>query len=278
MASNYNIIETVAASAADVVLTGDGKLSITGAPVIPLKLSKMGTKIAAAAAVARIQTITITTTPAANTSYAFVVVQKVNNNTMTRTIRVTTPAGNYTSSVISNQFKTQLENNGLKMTASVGGTSDSVTTITAAAGYEVYAISPVENTTAAVSAAGSYAVGLGSVLAASGLNGFTAANYYDAYPVSIGQEIIVDGGARKDVGVNKYVVYVNIGTDPSSPSANSALVSIGYSNVAQGYAVAAGVAQNKAAITTAGATSAVALAAAINLQAGVNSFNQKTAT
>jgi len=282
MATNYNIIETVQASAADIVLAGDGQLSIKGAPVIPLKLSNLGAKVAAAAAVARVQTITITTTPAANTRYAFIVVQKIGNNVMTRTISVKTPAGNYTSSVISNQFKTQLESNGLEMTASVGGTSDSVTTITAAAGYEVYSISAVENTTAAVSTAGSYAIGLGSVLNASGLEGFTAANYYDAYPVIIGQKIIVDGGARRDVGTTPYTVYVNIGTDASSPSATSALVSVGYSNVARGFNVNAGVAVPTQAAITASITGAADLAAlkpVLNTflpKIGVDEFNQRT--
>lgn len=281
MATNYNIIETVQASAADIVLAGDGQLSIKGAPVIPLKLSNLGAKVAAAAAVARVQTITITTTPAANTRYAFIVVQKIGNNVMTRTISVKTPAGNYTSSVISNQFKTQLESNGLEMTASVGGTSDSVTTITAAAGYEVYSISAVENTTAAVSTAGSYAIGLGSVLNASGLEGFTAANYYDAYPVIIGQKIIVDGGARQDVGTTPYTVYVNIGTNAASPSATSALVSVGYSNVARGYVVNAGVAVATQAATLAAiaaSTTVANLVAALPAaaQIGIDDFNQRT--
>jgi len=281
MATNYNIIETVQASAADIVLAGDGQLSIKGAPVIPLKLSNLGAKVAAAAAVARVQTITITTTPAANTRYAFVVVQKVGNNTLTRTIAVTTPAGNYTSSVISNQFKTQLESNGLKVTASVGGTSDSVTTITAAAGYEVYSISAIENTTAAVSTAGSYAVGLGSILNASGLEGFTATNYYDAYPVIIGQKLIVDGGARQDVGTTPYTVYVNIGTDAASPSANSALVSVGYSNVARGYVVNAGVAvatqATMAAAIAASTTVANLVSALVPVpKIGIDEYNQRT--
>jgi hypothetical protein len=56
---NYNIIETVAASAGDIVLTGNGQLKMTGAPVFPLKSSRLGDRVAAAAAVAQVSTVTL---------------------------------------------------------------------------------------------------------------------------------------------------------------------------------------------------------------------------
>lgn len=278
---NYNIIETVAASAADIVLSGDGQLQMTGAPVFPLKLSKLGNRVAAAAAVAKVATITIATSPAANTRYAFIVTQKIGDNTMVRTISVRTGASAGTASAISNQFKTQLESNGLKMTASVGGSSDSVITITAAAGYELFSIANVENTTAAVTTAGNYAVGLGSDLNNSGGTGFTAANYYDMYPVEIGSKVILNGGQEQAVGITQYQVYVNIGTNAASPSANSALVAIGYNNVARGYVVNAGVAvatQATMAAAIAASTTVANLVSALVPVAkiGVDEYNQKT--
>ena len=274
---NYNIIESVAASAGDIVLSGDGQLAITGAPVTQLKISKLGTRISATAGVLQVSTVTIATTPAANTTYSFAITQVINGNTVARKVSVTTPAVAPTASNVSNQFKTQLDNLGLQVTVTVGGTSDSVTTITAKAGYNKFTIVNLSSTTVATGTAGVYALGLGSDLLASGLTGFTPANYYDAYPITQGSELILNAGFVEQLSQSTYTVYVNIGTNPSSPSTNAGLVRVGYTNVAQGYAVAAGVVQNKAAITAAAATSTVALAAAINLQAGQNSFNQQTA-
>jgi hypothetical protein len=275
---NYNIIESVAASAGDIVLSGDGQLAITGAPVTQLKISKMGTIIPATAGVLQVSTVTIATTLAANTTYSFAITQEINGNTVARKVSVTTPAVAPTASNVSNQFKTQLDNLGLQVTSAVGGGSSEVTTITAKAGYNKFTIVNLSSTTVATGTAGVYAVGLGSNLLASGLTGFTPANYYDAYPITQGSEMILNAGFVEQLSQSTYTVYVNIGTNPSSPSTNAGLVRGGYTNVAQGYAVAAGVKQNKAAITTAGAVDSVALAAAINLQAGVNSFNQQSAT
>jgi hypothetical protein len=250
---NYNIIETVAASAGDLVLTGNGQLKMTGAPVFPLKSSRLGDRVAAAAAVAQVSTVTVTA--AANTRYAFVVTQKIGDDVMVRTISVRTGATAGAAVDISNQFEKQLESNGLKMTAT---TALGVTTITAAAGFEVFSIANVSNTAVATTTPGSYAVGLGSVLNASGLSGFVAANYYDAYPVEIGSDVVLNGGIEQGTALTDYTVFVNIGTNAASPSATSALVAVGYSNAA--------------ATTVAGLVAAVAPLGLI----GVNSYNQKT--
>lgn len=254
---NYNIIETVAASAGDLVLTGNGQFKMTGAPVFPLKSSRLGDRVAAAAAVAQVSTVTITA--AANTRYAFVVTQKIGDDVMVRTISVRTGATAPTALSISNQFEKQLENNGLKVTAT---TALGVTTITASAGYEVFSIADAGNTAVATTTAGSYAVGLGSVLNASGLSGFVAANYYDAYPVEIGSNVVLNGGLEQGTALTDYTVFVNIGTNAASPSATSALVAVGYNNVARGYVVNAGV------NIVAGSVTAIQIA--------TNVFNQKT--
>jgi hypothetical protein len=238
----------------------------------------LGTVISATAGVLQVTRVTITTTPAANTTYSFAITQLIGSNTVSRRVSVTTPAVAPTATIVSNQFKTLLENLGLQVTAAVSGTSDSITTITAVAGYNQFTVVNLSSTTVTAVTAGVYAIGLGSDLLASGLTGFTSTNYYDAYPIKQGSQLVLNGGFTEQVALSDYTVYVNIGTSPSSPEANAAKVRIGYTNVAQGYAVAAGVLQNKAAITTAAATSAVALAAAINLQAGQNSFNQQTAS
>jgi len=273
---NYNIIETVAASAGDLVLTGNGQLKMTGAPVFPLKSSRLGDRVAAAAAVAQVSTVTITA--AANTRYAFVVTQKIGDDVMVRTISVRTGATAPTALSISNQFEKQLENNGLKVTAT---TALGVTTITASAGYEVFSIADAGNTAVATTTPGSYAVGLGSVLNASGLSGFVAANYYDAYPVEIGSDVVLNGGLEQGTALTDYTVFVNIGTNPSSPSATSALVAVGYNNVARGYVVNAGVAVATqaalaAAITAAADVAALKTALAPVSKIGVDSYNQKT--
>jgi hypothetical protein len=278
---NYNIIESVAASAGDIVLSGDGQLAITGAPVTQLKISKLGTRISATAGVLQVSTVTIATSPAANTTYSFVVTQNINGNILTRNISVTTPAVAPTASNVSNQFKTQLENLGLQVTVSVGGSSDSVTTITAKAGYNKFTIVNLSSTTVATTTPGVYAVGLGSDLLASGLTGFTPTNYYDAYPIKQGSKLIVDGGFTEQVALSDYTVYVNVGTDPSSVSANSALVRIGYTNVARGFNVNAGVAVPTQAATAAAITAATAdatLKAAVAPLAliGANVYNQAT--
>jgi hypothetical protein len=275
---NYNIIESVAANSGDIVLSGDGQLAITGAPVTQLKISSMGTRVSATAGVLQVSTVTIATTPAANTTYSFAITQLIGSNTVSRRVSVTTPAVAPTATVVSNQFKTLLENLGLQVTASVGGASDSVTTITAVAGYNQFTIVNLSSTTVATGTAGVYALGLGSNLLAAGLTGFTSTNYYDAYPITQGSELILNAGFVEQLSQTLYTVYVNIGTNPSSPGANAAKVRIGYTNVAQGYAVAAGVVQNQAALTTAAGVSVAALATAINLQAGQNSFNQQTAS
>lgn len=275
---NYNIIESVAANSGDIVLGGDGQLAIAGAPVTQLKISNLGTVISATAGVLQISTVTISTTPVANTTYSFAITQVIGGNTVARRVSVTTPSVAPTATVVSNQFKTLLENLGLQVTASVGGTSDSETTITAVANYNQFTIVNLSSTTVATGTAGVYAVGLGSDLLAAGLTGFTSTNYYDAYPIKQGSQLVLNGGFTEQVALSDYTVYVNIGTNPASVAANAAKVRLGYSNVAQGYAVAAGVAQNKAAITTAAGVSVAALATAINLQAGQNSFNQKSAT
>ncbi len=273
---NYNIIETVAASAGDLVLTGNGQLKMTGAPVFPLKSSRLGDRVAAAAAVAQVSTVTITA--AANTRYAFVVTQKIGDDVMVRTISVRTGATAGAAVDISNQFEKQLESNGLKMTAT---TALGVTTITAAAGFEVFSIANVSNTAVATTTPGSYAVGLGSVLNASGLSGFVAANYYDAYPVEIGSDVVLNGGLEQGTALTDYTVFVNIGTNAASPSATSALVAVGYSNVARGFNVNAGVAvatQAATATAIAAATTVAGLVAAVAPLGliGVNSYNQKT--
>jgi hypothetical protein len=273
---NYNIIETVAASAGDIVLTGNGQLKMTGAPVFPLKSSRLGDRVAAAAAVAQVSTVTITA--AANTRYAFVVTQKIGDDVMVRTISVRTGATAGAAVDISNQFEKQLESNGLKMTAT---TALGVTTITAAAGFEVFSIANVSNTAVATTTPGSYAVGLGSVLNASGLSGFVAANYYDAYPVEIGSDVVLNGGIEQGTALTDYTVFVNIGTNAASPSATSALVAVGYSNVARGFNVNAGVAvatQAATATAIAAATTVAGLVAAVAPLGliGVNSYNQKT--
>jgi len=275
---NYNIIESVAANSGDIVLSGDGQLAITGAPVTQLKISSMGTRVSATAGVLQVSTVTIATTPAANTTYSFAITQLIGSNTVSRRVSVTTPAVAPTATVVSNQFKTLLENLGLQVTASVGGASDSVTSITAVAGYNQFTIVNLSSTTVATGTAGVYALGLGSNLLAAGLTGFTSTNYYDAYPITQGSELILNAGFVEQLSQTLYTVYVNIGTNPSSPGANAAKVRIGYTNVAQGYAVAAGVVQNQAALTTAAGVSVAALATAINLQAGQNSFNQQTAS
>jgi hypothetical protein len=273
---NYNIIETVAASAGDIVLTGNGQLKMTGAPVFPLKSSRLGDRVAAAAAVAQVSTVTVTA--AANTRYAFVVTQKIGDDVMVRTISVRTGATAGAAVDISNQFEKQLESNGLKMTAT---TALGVTTITAAAGFEVFSIANVSNTAVATTTPGSYAVGLGSVLNASGLSGFVAANYYDAYPVEIGSDVVLNGGIEQGTALTDYTVFVNIGTNAASPSATSALVAVGYSNVARGFNVNAGVAvatQAATATAIAAATTVAGLVAAVAPLGliGVNSYNQKT--
>ena len=275
---NYNIIETVAASAGDIVLTGNGQLKMAGAPVFPLKSSRLGDRVAAAAAVAQVSTVTVTA--AANTRYAFVVTQRIGDDVMVRTISVRTGATAPTALSISNQFEKQLENNGLRVTAT---TALGVTTITAAAGFEVFSIADAGNTTVATTTAGSYAVGLGSVLNASGLSGFVAANYYDAYPVEIGSDVVLNGGLEQGTALTDYTVFVNIGTNAASPSATSALVAVGYSNVARGFNVHAGVAvatQAATATAMAAATTVADLKAAVVPLAliGVNSYNQKTSS
>jgi hypothetical protein len=275
---NYNIIESVAADSGDIVLSGDGQLAITGAPVTQLKISKLGTRISATAGVLQVSTVTIASTPAANTTYSFAITQEINGNTVARKVSVTTPAVAPTASNVSNQFKTQLDNLGLQVTSAVSGGSSEVTTITAKAGYNKFTIVNLSTTTVATGTAGVYALGLGSNLLASGLTGFTPANYYDAYPITQGSELILNAGFVEQLSQSTYTVYVNIGTNPSSVGANAAKVRIGYTNVAQGYAVAAGVVQNQAALTTAAGVSVAALATAINLQAGQNSFNQQTAS
>jgi len=278
---NYNIIESVAASAGDIVLGGDGQLAIAGAPVTQLKISKLGTRISATAGVLQISTVTIATTPAANTTYSFAITQEINGNTVARKVSVTTPAVAPTASVVSNQFKTQLENLGLQVTVSVGGSSDSVTTITAKAGYNKFTIVNLSSTTVATGTAGVYAVGLGSDLLAAGLTGFTPTNYYDAYPITQGSEMILNAGFVEQLSQSAYTVYVNIGTDPSSVSATAALVRIGYANVARGFNVNAGVAVATQAATAAAMAAAgdvAALKAAVVPLAliGANVYNQAT--
>jgi hypothetical protein len=278
---NYNIIETVAADSGDIVLSGDGQLAIAGAPVTQLKISKLGTVISATAGVLQISTVTIATTPAANTTYSFAITQEINGNTVARKVSVTTPAVAPTASVVSNQFKTQLENLGLQVTVTVGGSSDSVTTITAKAGYNQFTIVNLSSTTVATGTAGVYAIGLGSDLLAAGLTGFTPTNYYDAYPIKQGSKLIVDGGFTEQVSQSDYTVYVNIGTDPSSVGANAAKVRLGYSNVARGFNVNAGVAVATQAATAAAMAAAgdvAALKAAVVPLAliGVNEYNQTT--
>jgi hypothetical protein len=278
---NYNIIESVAASAGDIVLSGDGQLAITGAPVTQLKISKMGTRISATAGVLQVSTVTIATTPAANTTYSFAITQVIGANTVARKVSVTTPAVAPTASVVSNQFKTQLENLGLQVTVSVGGSSDSVTTITAKAGYNKFTIVNLSSTTVATGTAGVYALGLGSDLLASGLTGFTSTNYYDAYPITQGSEMILNAGFVEQLSQSTYTVYVNIGTNPSSPSTNAGLVRVGYSNVARGFNVNAGVAvptqaDTATAITNATADATLKAAVAPLALIGANVYNQAT--
>ena len=278
---NYNIIESVVADSGDIVLGGDGQLAITGAPVTQLKISKLGTVISATAGVLQISTVTIATSPAASTTYSFAITQEINGNTVARKVSVTTPAVAPTASNVSNQFKTQLENLGLQVTVTVGGTSDSVTTITAKAGYNKFTIVNLSSTTVATGTAGVYAIGLGSNLLAAGLTGFTSTNYYDAYPIKQGSKLIVDGGFTEQVAMSDYTVYVNIGTNPSSVEANAAKVRLGYSNVARGFNVNAGVAvatQTATAAAMAAAADVAALKAAVVPLAliGVNEYNQAT--
>jgi hypothetical protein len=205
---NYNIIESVAADSGDIVLSGDGQLAIAGAPVTQLKISKLGTRISATAGVLQISTVTIATTPAASTTYSFAITQVIGGNTVARKVSVTTPAVAPTASNVSNQFKTQLENLGLQVTVSVGGSSDSVTTITAVAGYNQFTIVNLSSTTVATGTAGVYALGLGSDLLASGLTGFTPANYYDAYPITQGSEMILNAGFVEQFEAPGIIAFV----------------------------------------------------------------------
>jgi hypothetical protein len=234
---NYNIIESVAANSGDIVLSGDGQLAIAGAPVTQLKISTLGAVISATAGVLQISTVTIAATPAANTTYSFAITQVIGGNTVARRVSVTTPAVAPTATVVSNQFKTLLENLGLQVTASV---STNVTTITAVAGYNQFTIVNLSSTTVATGTDGVYAVGLGSDLLAAGLTGFTSTNYYDAYPIKQGSQLVLNGGFTEQVALSDYTVYVNIGTNPSSVGANAAKVRLGYANVARGFIVNSG--------------------------------------
>jgi hypothetical protein len=278
--NNYNIIETVAASAGDIVLTGNGQLAITGAPTIPLKLSRLGARRAAAAGVASVKVITLATTVVAGTRYAFTCSQEVDGQTVSRIISVT--ATSTSTAVVSAAMKTQLDNFGFEFASVVlSGTNDSVITITGAAGYETFTLANIANTTPSTTTPGNRAVGLGSVLLAQGLTGFTPANFYDAYPIEIGQELILDGGSRTQKATTPYTVYVNIGTNAGSPSATSALVAIGYSNVARGFIVNAGVAvptqaATAAAIAAATGDATIKAAVAPLAQIGVDVYNQRT--
>jgi hypothetical protein len=278
---NYNIIESVAVDSRDIILSGDGQLAITGAPVTQLKISSMGTRISATAGVLQVSTVTIATTPAANTTYSFAITQVIGSNTVSRKVSVTTPAVAPTASNVSNQFKTQLENLGLEVTASVGGGSDSVTTITAVAGYNQFTIVNLSSTTVATGTAGVYALGLGSNLLAEGLTGFTSTNYYDAYPIVQGSHLIVNGGFTEQVALSNYTVYVNIGTNPSSPSTNAGKVRIGYTNVARGFNVNDGAAVATQAATAAAIAAATTVAGLVSAVAplgviGANVYNQAT--
>lgn len=278
---DYNIIETVADNSGNIVLSGDGRLAISGAPVVPLKNSKLSPVVAAGAAVAGVVTVTIASTLAANTTYGFVVTQRIGSNIMSRTILVTTGAIAPTASSVSNMFKRQIENYGLKMTVSVGGSSDTVSTITASGGYEVFTVVDLSNTTVAVGTVGVYAVGLGANLNAMGLTGFTEGNYYDAYSINIGGDAIVNGGFITERVNRSYVVYVNIGTNPASVEAKAAKFRNGYANVSKGFVVNDGVAvatqaATGTAITAAGDLAALKVAVAPLAQIGVNSYNQVT--
>ena len=90
MTTNVTML-TPAADAGDIVLTGNGSLTITGAGLIPLKTAKLGVKVAAAAAVASQSTIVLPTI-GNNTTYAFSFNQVVNGQLRQQVISSTTPA------------------------------------------------------------------------------------------------------------------------------------------------------------------------------------------
>lgn len=269
MTTNVTML-TPAADAGDIVLTGNGSLTITGAGLIPLKTAKLGVKVAAAAAVASQATIVLPTIGNA-TTYAFSFNQMVNGQLLQQVITSTTPASGGTAATVTADLL-------LKLTAfgfSLASFTLNTLTITAVGSTTnpTFVMRSLTNTTVTMTVAGSVAVGdYADVLAQGGTP--VVGTTYDRYNYQTFPAIATIGGASATPIVNENIIFV----DKTTSATNATKFGIGWTNVTQGYAVAAGVAQNKAALTTAGGTSAAALAAAIILQAGVDEFNQQTAS
>jgi hypothetical protein len=262
---------TPTTNAGDITLTGGGNLTITSAGSIPLKNAKLGAKVVAAAAVASNYTILFPTI-GNSTTYAIAINQMVNGQLIQQVVSSTTPASGGTAATVTADLKLKAEAFGF----SFASFTLSTLTITAvgSTANPVFTISAISNiTTVTQAVAGSVAVGdYNDVLALGGTP--VVGTTYDRYNYSVTSNDIAVGGSSAIPIVSNGIIFV----DKTTNGTNATTFGIGWTNVTQGYTVAAGVAVNKAAITTAGATSAIALAAAINLQAGMDSFNQQTAS
>lgn len=208
---NIVVVLNAPSGASDVTLLGKNVV-VTDCKPFSQALSLMSPKASGGAGTAQVSTITPGTATAGNT-YSFSITQAVDTGTITRFISYTAITGD-TTTTICDAFRTILAANGLEVVGS--GTSTCI--ITANAGYNVFNIAAIENTsvstgTPGVAMSGSYA----QVVAAGGTDAVSG-RYYDQYTVVTGFNSPNTGG-ESSLEVHPVLLYVFV--DKTTSAANA---------------------------------------------------------
>lgn len=238
MAHTYSILNAPTAAAAGITISGR-KLSIESTPGFTYPLISGYTKQAAVTEVLQISTVAFTA--ANNTTYRFNLQQMVDG--FLKSLIVTYISdGSGTAAEIDAAFTAQITKEGFKITPSGAGTP---LTLTAQAGYPLFTIANIENTTVATGTAGVEAKGTVAkvTLLIAGLNNtgtdlLVSGNVYTQYQFVYGKPTtpsfnIIDRNTNLEI----HDLFVNEG------AAGYALFDVGLNtNIMQGYEVNAGVA------------------------------------
>lgn len=217
MENTYSLINTVAASAADISYSNKTlTISVDNGtfPAMVYENVKSVTKVTGVAETSQVTNVTFTA--ANSTTYEFVITQSVgapNGAPATYIATYTSISSGATEQQIVdamvNQINAQTGSTGIQITASDGGAS--TITLTAQTGYPFFTATAIQNTTVSASVTGVSAKGIGADLAAAGISGATTGNTYTSYTFEYYDVEAAQMNTETKNGPNTHTLYVNQG-------------------------------------------------------------------
>jgi hypothetical protein len=220
---NYLFLNAVQAAGADVTVS-EGMVtfgtSTNISPSIKLRnISNIYTKTPGAAAVARVQTVTITTPVDIGTDYSFQITQLIGNVYQTVFVSYQSVAGDtgITVATALTSVVSALISSGSIQLASAANSATNVITLTGSSSNPLFVTEALETGTGlvvATSTAGNEAFGVGSDLIADGITGISAqpvsTNLYSLAVINYYSEANSLNAQKRDIEQQLYV-YVNDG-------------------------------------------------------------------